>query len=98
MPATPGNIAVTLLELGLLLSGLVLLWRHVRSRRDPATESPRWQLEPWNVTLSDFLLFSFLIIAGGLVAGFIGGLILARFDLPTDTRMILVAPRSNWVF
>ncbi|HTO02422.1 MAG TPA: hypothetical protein VL069_01915, partial [Opitutus sp.] len=89
MPATPGNIAVTLLELGLLLAGLVLMWRHVLSRRARTTNSPRWRIETWDVTVSDFLLFAFLIIAGGLVAGFVGGLILARLDLSADTRMIL---------
>lgn len=89
MPATPGNIAVTLLELGLLLTGLVLLWRHVLSRRGRATNSPPWRIAAWDVTVPDFLLFAFVIIAGGLVAGFAGGLILARLDLSTDTRMIL---------
>ena len=88
MPATPGNIAVTLLELALLVAGVVLLWRHVLSRRARTTNTPRWRIETWDVTFSDFLLFAFLIIAGGLVTGFVGGLILARLDLSMDTRMI----------
>ena len=31
MPATPTNIAVTIAEVGLLVTGLVLLWRYVLS-------------------------------------------------------------------
>jgi len=88
MPATPANIVITLVEVGLLIVGLLLLWRYVLS----SAARERYQsgkLEFWNVSVSDFLLFAFLIIAGGLVAGFFGGVILARFDLSTDTRMIL---------
>lgn len=88
MPATPTNIAVTLVEGGLLLAGLVLLWRYVfsRSGRAGAGQSA---LPAWNVPLSDFLLFAFLIVAGGLFAGFVSGLILSRFTLPPDTKTIL---------
>lgn len=55
--------AVFAVELLLLLGGLALLWRHVlrpQARRQPAL------LSTWNVTLSDFFLFIWLVILGGL--------------------------------
>ena len=88
MPATPINIAVVIAEGGLLLAGVLLLWRHVFSRTARTATGPS-ALPAWNVTLSDFLLFAFLIVAGGLFAGFVSGLVLNRFTLPTDTKTIL---------
>jgi uncharacterized protein len=88
MPATPANIAVILAEAGLLLAGLVLLWRYVLSAKGRSAGRHK-AIETWNISVSDFLLFTFLIIAGGLVAGFFGGLIFRRWDLSDDTRMIL---------
>jgi uncharacterized protein len=88
MPATPTNIAVALVEVGLLLAGLVLLWRHALSTQARhASRQPG--IGTWNITVSEFLLFTFLMIAGGLVAGFFGGLVFKRWEFTDDTRMIL---------
>jgi membrane protease YdiL (CAAX protease family) len=88
MPATPINIAVLVLELALLGFGVVLLCRHVFSSKSPPLSGRAALLPSWNVSLSDFLLFAFLMIAGGLFAGFVAGLVLARVELSTDARTI----------
>ncbi|MEO7600438.1 MAG: type II CAAX endopeptidase family protein [Opitutus sp.] len=84
MPATPINIAVTIAEAVLILAGVVLLARIARGwKTQPAA------LPAWDATVSDFLLFAFLIVAGGLLGGFVCGLIVNRFSLPPDTKTIL---------
>ena len=59
------------IELGLVFAGLVLLWPLVLRRdahaRSGAVASP---LTPWTTPLSDFLIFLWLIICGGIVAQF----------------------------
>jgi membrane protease YdiL (CAAX protease family) len=91
MPATSANIAIIVVEGLLLLTGLILLGRYLFSRAGAAGGGHGARLEPWEVSVSDFLLFAFLIIAGGLLSGFIGGLVLARLDLAEDTKMILAS-------
>jgi uncharacterized protein len=89
MPATPTNIAVTIAEVGLLVAGLVLLWRYVLSERARKARRESGGLPAWDVSVSDFLLFAFLMIAGGLVAGLVAGAISARWNLAEDTRTIV---------
>lgn len=89
MPVTPANIVILLLQGALLVGGLVLLWRHVLSPAARAVSRQPGQMAAWNVTLSDFLLFAFLIIGGGLAFGFIGGLAISRLAVSEDTKVIL---------
>ena len=89
MPATPVNISVAVFEVLLLLLGVILLWRLVLRRSARIAARANVALPPWSVSLSDFLLFAFLMVAGGLFSAFLSGLILARFTLPADTKTIL---------
>lgn len=86
MPATPVNVSVELLEVILLLAGTILLWRQGLSR---AARNTPAALPPWSVSLSDFLLFTFITFTGGLFTAFVSGLVLVRFSLPADTKTIL---------
>lgn len=87
MFASPTDVAV-LFEYLLILVGLVLLWRHVLSplARTAAVSAP--QLSPWELPAPDFLIFLFVIAAGGVLASFASGLVLSRFALPADTKTI----------
>jgi membrane protease YdiL (CAAX protease family) len=88
MPATPFNITALVIEAGFMLAGLILLWRCVLSRAGrTAARTPL--LLTWQVSVSDFLLFAFLIIAGGLFAAFLSGLVVNRLTLAADTKTIL---------
>lgn len=90
MPATPANIFVFVVEALLLLSGVVLLVRHGSRRIDPATGTQASDaLTPWQIPLSDFLLFALVIIAGGFVGTVASGLLLSLTTLPPDTKTIL---------
>jgi len=89
MPATPFNIFIALVELSLLAWGVVLLWRQ-RSRVLAQPLEPA-ALPAWNISVSDFLLFTLVIIAGGLLASFITGLVLGQFTVSTDTKTILAS-------
>ena len=89
MPATPTNIAVTIAEVGLLVAGLVLLWRYVLTERARKARRESGGLPAWEVSVSDFLLFAFLMIAGGLVAGMVAGAISTRWNLAEDARTIV---------
>jgi membrane protease YdiL (CAAX protease family) len=89
MPATPANIALLVFEVVLVVSGLVLLWREALS---PAARG-RWRqpapLRPWLVSGTDFLLFAFLIVIGGLAGQVASSVILGSLKLSTDARLIL---------
>lgn len=61
----PATSAVLALEFALLIGGLVLLWRQGLSS---AARSRPALLPAWDVSLSDFFLFLWLVIIGG-VAG-----------------------------
>jgi membrane protease YdiL (CAAX protease family) len=88
MPATPFNIIAWVIEGSFLLGGLILLWRHVFSPAGrAAARTPR--LPEWRVSVSDFLLFAFLIIAGGLFLAFLCGLIVNQLALNADTKAII---------
>ena len=56
----------TALELTLVFAGLVLLWRLALSPAARAQPPPA-QLAPWDTPLSNFFLFLWLAICGGLV-------------------------------
>eukprot|EP01035_Chromulina_nebulosa_P004074 gene4074-5566_t len=67
-PAMPASTPVlaTALELALIVAGVVLLWRHAFSPAARATPAPA-NLPTWDGPFSDFLLFLWLVIAGGVV-------------------------------
>lgn len=87
MPATPFNIAIAVSELGLLLTGLVLLWRFVVR---PAARLPGQPdvLGPWSVSLVDFLLFAFLVFAAGLLGSVASGLLIGGAHLSADAKTV----------
>ena len=69
-----------------ILGGLLLLWRlglSAEARRTPAG------LSAWAVSGSDFLLFVWLVICGGLVAPWAATLWLRHTDSTPDFRLIL---------
>lgn len=87
--ATP-PAALAAFELSLLALGIVLLWRLVLSpaARARARSTPA-ALEPWRVSVSDFLLRAALIALSGFIGSLAAGLVLGPLDLSTDAKTIL---------
>ena len=63
MSASPLQIAKAL-EYGLIFSGAWLIWRIVLSPSARAERKPA-NLAPWNITITDFLFFLWLVFIGG---------------------------------
>jgi len=73
-------------QAALLLGGLAALWRYGLSpaaRRTPAA------LAAWDVSLTDFFLFIWIVLCSGLIAPFIAGLWIKRQGYNADLRLIL---------
>lgn len=90
MPLETTEVAIALFELSLLLLGLVLLWRLVLSpaARAEARNAPP-ALPAWRVSLSDFLLYAFVIVGCGLLASFAASLLTAPLKCSPDTATIV---------
>ncbi len=89
MPLETTETAIALFELTLLLVGLLLLWRLVLSpsARLAVRNAPP-ALPVWRVSIADFFLYSFVIVACGLLGSFAAGLAAAPLELPPDTATI----------
>jgi len=74
------------LEFVLLLAGLVLLWRLGLSS---AARVQTKLLPPWDVSLSDFFLFVWLVMLGGFAGGYLTGLYLKYHPHDTPHQLIL---------
>ena len=74
----PATSAVLAVELVLLIGGLVLLWRQGLS---PTARGRPALLPAWDVSLSDFFLFLWLIILGGVAGQFSLSLFLKHHPL-----------------
>ena len=73
-------------QLALVIGGLMLLWRlglSPKARRTPAA------LRPWEISVTDFFMLIWLVIAGGFIAAFATGLWLKGHPLATDKSVIL---------
>ena len=88
MPA-PTNVFASVLELGLVFAGLVLLWRLVFSPAARAAPPPAL-LAPWDTPLSDVFLFLWLAICGGLVLPIVAQQAVRALALDAQTKLILV--------
>jgi hypothetical protein len=88
MPASTTALA-NALELALVAAGLVLLWRQVLS---PAARAPRAPstIPPWDAPLSDFLLFLWLVVAGGLVFPMLAQFLVRLTPLEQQARLMVV--------
>lgn len=85
MPPSATN-AVFIVECLLLLVGLSLLWRLGLS---PLARQAPARLPAWEISLSDFFLFLWLIILGGLAAQF--GLNICQKFRPLDrTHLVII--------
>ncbi|MBS0663484.1 MAG: CPBP family intramembrane metalloprotease [Verrucomicrobia bacterium] len=73
-------------EVLLLLAGCVMLWRFGLS---PAARRAPARVPPWDATLTDFFLFLWFVVCGGLLAPFAAGLWLKRQSFDPDLRLIL---------
>ncbi len=76
-------------ELSLLLSGAWILWRLVLSPAARTARKPS-RLAAWDIAASDFLLFVWLVIIGGLVVQIGAGHLLKRADIDANWRIIFV--------
>ena len=85
MPSSATATALTL-QLGLLLAGLVLLWRQALS---PAARARPVVLPAWDVSLSDFFLFVWLVIVGGFTGGYATGFYLKYHPSDVPHQLIL---------
>lgn len=88
MPESATDVVI-LLEYLLMLGGAVLAWRLVLSPRARASAAAAPRLPEWDLPAPDFLVFLFVIAAGGILAAFAAGLILHAFKLPEDTKTII---------
>jgi len=85
----PTNAFATAIELTLVLAGVLLLWRLVLSPEARATVrvSP---LPPWEAPLSDFFIFLWLAISGGLIGPTVAQLSVRLLSLSDETKVIFV--------
>ncbi|MEI8089989.1 MAG: CPBP family intramembrane glutamic endopeptidase [Opitutaceae bacterium] len=88
MPALSAQIAVGL-ELSLLLSGAWLLWRLILSPAARA-ERPTPLLATWEISLTDFLLFLWCVIIGGLICQVGLTQLFKHANLTSTQRLIFV--------
>lgn len=88
MPA-PTTVLATALELTLVASGLVLLWRLVFSPAARAQSRPS-PLAPWDTPLSDFFLFLWIVICGGLVFPVIAQQLARALALSAQVKLTLI--------
>jgi membrane protease YdiL (CAAX protease family) len=90
MPVDTTEAAIALFELGLLLTGLVLLWRLVVSpaARARVPQSPP-AITPWRISISNFFLYTFVIVGCGLLASLAAGMLTTPFKLSADARTII---------
>ncbi len=86
----PSTFAVVF-ELGLIGIGLVLLWRLVIGPIFRAREPVPAALGRWEVSGSEFLLFLFLVICGGIGFQIAAFRLLAHSSFDSDGRMIIAA-------
>lgn len=82
MPETPALLIVAV-ELVILFVGCLLLWRHGLG---PAARAQAAVLPAWDLKTSDFLLFIWLVVCGGLLVqvAFVPVLKLAQLDSTTN--------------
>lgn len=74
--------SINALEIVLLLSGCVLLWRQGLSPAARAATAARAKaMPPWNTTIVNFLLFLWLIVCGGLVFQGLAGIALKYYPV-----------------
>lgn len=76
----------TAAEILLILAGSVMLWRFGLS---PAARRAPALARPWEATLTDFFLFLWFVVCGGLLAPFAAGLWLKSRPVDSDLRLIL---------
>lgn len=88
MPAVH-TLAIALFEIALPIVGLVLLWRHIlvplKRGRSPAP-----QLNAWEASIPEFLLFLLFAIGGFLVLSFLVTAMLAVIPASATARKIFV--------
>ena len=84
--SSPALAALLGLQVALLLGGLVLLWRQGLSS---AARARPPLLPAWEVSLSDFFLFLWLVILGGFAGGYAIGLYLKYHPTDTPHQLIL---------
>ena len=89
MPEVTASLPVIALELALLLTGLVLLWRLAFSAQARAAPPPA-RLPAWDIAVADFFLSLFIIICSVLALSFFAGLIVRPFKLSADTKTVLI--------
>ena len=88
MPPRPVIVANSL-ELALVFSGLFVLWQVALSpeaRARSASNSPALRI--WDAPLSDFFLFLWAIVCGGVLAQFLATLLFKPLALSEDGRLI----------
>jgi membrane protease YdiL (CAAX protease family) len=89
MPSRAALLA-NLLELGLVFAGLIAIWVHVLSpaarARRPASPGA---LPGWEAPLSDFFLFLWVIICGGIIGQLASTLLFKPLGLGEDGRLIV---------
>lgn len=87
---TPALIAAAVAQLGLLMAGIVTLWR---VRLSP-TARIKWQeppvLPPWNIGLAEFGFALMVVLVGGVAGQIVATQIVGHWELPPDTKMVLV--------
>lgn len=88
MPSRTALIANSL-ELGLVFAGLVVLWQMVLSpaARARRTSNPA-ALASWEAPLSDFFLFLWVIICGGILAQLLAMMLFKPLALSEDGKLI----------
>jgi membrane protease YdiL (CAAX protease family) len=79
------SFAIEVAQYALLIGGLMLLWRlgvSPAARRAPAV------LPAWEIPVTDFFLFLWIVICGGLIVPYAAGLWFKHHALTTDLQLI----------
>lgn len=72
-------------QLALVIGGMMLLWRlglSAKARAMPVA------LGPWEISVTDFFMMLWFVIAGGFIAPFTAGLWFKHHPVPTDAAVI----------